>query len=370
MSFTLLNQDDQTSARRGMLTTAHGTVDTPVFMPVGTQATVKTMTAHELEELGASVVLGNAYHLNLRPGLEVIRKAGGLHKFMSWHNAILTDSGGYQVFSLSNLRKITEDGVHFQSHIDGKPMFIGPEEAMEIQAVLGSDIAMIFDECTSFPCTKEEAERSLDLTLKWAQRCRDFSRPERQMLFGIVQGGIYTELRQKAVQAIMQMDFDGYAIGGLSVGEPEEQMLTVLDVTAPLLPQKKPRYLMGVGTPPQLLKAIAKGIDMFDCVLPTRLARNGSAYTRRGCIPVKAARYKEDNNPVDSDCKCYTCRNYSRSYVRHLLNVNEILGSRLLTIHNLHFYLELMHEARKQIQAGTFETFMNDFIQRYSESEG
>ncbi|MFW6414399.1 MAG: tRNA guanosine(34) transglycosylase Tgt [Verrucomicrobiota bacterium] len=359
--FSLVQEDVNTSARHGLLHTAHGTIETPAFMPVGTQGTVKTMTPDEVAELGADIILANTYHLNLRPGLEVIEKAGGLHNFMNWNGAILTDSGGYQVFSLSKLRKITRDGVYFQSHIDGSRMFLGPDEAMQIQSVLGSDIAMVFDDCTAYPATREETEASLSLTLDWARKCRDFPRPPEQLLFGIVQGGFHPELRCRAATELIAMGFDGYAIGGLSVGETEPEMLEMLDVTAPLLPADRVRYLMGVGTPAQILQAIARGVDIFDCVLPTRIARNGSAYTRKGRIPIKASRYRTDRQPVDPECDCYTCTNYSRSYIRHLINVNEILGSRLLTIHNLHFYLKLMDRIRESIRQGTFSDFLRNY---------
>lgn len=357
--FSLLYEDAKTDARRGRLQTVHGTVETPAFMPVGTQGSVKAMTPHELDDLGAAVILANTYHLNLRPGIEVIEKAGGLHEFMNWPQTILTDSGGYQVFSLSKLRKITPEGVYFQSHIDGGKMFLGPEEAMRIQAVLGSDIAMVFDDCTGYPASKEETEKSLTLTLDWADKCRKFSRPAGQLLFGIVQGGFYPELRENAVAELISQGFDGYAVGGLSVGEPESEMLRILDCTTPLLPEDRVRYLMGVGTPAQIIQSVARGVDIFDCVLPTRLARNGSAYTHNGRLPIKASRYREDQQPVDPACDCYTCANYSRSYIRHLINVNEILGSRLLTIHNLHFYLGLMDKIRKSIKNGKFHELLN-----------
>ncbi|MCF7853684.1 MAG: tRNA guanosine(34) transglycosylase Tgt [Candidatus Pacebacteria bacterium] len=366
MPFQILETDSPTSARRGQLQTAHGIVQTPVFMPVGTQATVKTMTPHELEEMGGQILLGNTYHLSLRPGIDIIRNAGGLHSFMAWHGPILTDSGGYQVFSLSKLRKITPEGVRFQSHIDGSSLFLGPREAMDIQKNLGADIAMVFDECPSHASTHQQAAASLELTLEWASVCRDQERAPNQLVFGIVQGALYEDLRVHAAQALTSLDFDGYAIGGLSVGEPEDRMLEVLNWTAPRLPVDSPRYLMGVGTPPQIVEAVARGIDMFDCVLPTRLARNGSAFTSKGCIPIKAGRYKEDFAPIDNDCDCYTCRHFSRAYIRHLINVNEILASRLMTIHNLHFYLTLMRRLRNHLEEGTFQEFREAFHARYS----
>ena len=359
--FQLLGIDATTQARRGRVTTPHGTIETPVFMPVGTQATVKAMTPKELQEEDAEIILGNTYHLNLRPGMEIIRAAGGLHTFMAWPRPILTDSGGYQVFSLSKLRQLTPDGVRFQSHIDGQEIFLGPREAMAIQRDLGSDIAMVFDECTPYPCTHAEAAESLDLTLKWAAICRNAEHAPGQQVFGIVQGGLFQDLRKRSLEALVDLDFDGYAVGGLSVGEPEADMFDVLDWVGPLLPVDRPRYLMGVGTPTQILAGIARGVDMFDCVLPTRLARNGSAFTSTGCLPIKAARYKQDFRPIDEACDCYACQHFTRAYVRHLINVNEILASRLMTIHNLHFYLTLVRQARHHIEAGTFAEFHADF---------
>jgi queuine tRNA-ribosyltransferase len=364
-NFTLLHQDSSTQARCAILHTAHGDLETPVFMPVGTQATVKAMTPLELQELGAGIILGNTYHLTLRPGTEIIAAAGGLHGFMGWPGAILTDSGGYQVFSLAKLRKLTPEGVFFQSHIDGSPLFLGPREAMQIQRLLGSDIAMAFDECTPYPCSREQAAASLDLTSKWARQCRDSEPAPGQQVFGIVQGGCHLDLRAQAAAALVDIGFDGYALGGLSVGEPDDEMLPVIAHTAPLLPAQQPRYLMGVGTPPQILRAIALGIDMFDCVLPTRLGRNGSAFTRHGCIPVKAARYKADLEPIEASCTCYACANFSRAYIRHLINANEILASRLLTIHNLHFFLNLTQQARQHIRQGTYAGFVKDFTEEY-----
>lgn len=366
MRFTLSNNDSATAARAGRLQTAHGEIETPVFMPVGTQATVKAMTPHEVEELGARIILGNTYHLNIRPGTEIIRKAGGLHKFMGWPHSILTDSGGYQVFSLSKLRKITPEGVHFQSHVDGQALFLGPTEAMRIQRELGSDIAMVFDECTPYPCEYDSAAKSLELTTKWARECKEQERAPGQQVFGIVQGGMYMDLRRQSTEALVELGFDGYAVGGLSVGEPEEAMYEVLDNTLPFLPANHPRYLMGVGTPPQFLEAVARGVDMFDCVLPTRIARNGSAFTASGCIPIKAGRYKEDLEPIESGCECYACQHFSKAYIRHLINVNEILASRLMTIHNLHFYLNLMRQTRRHIVAGTYDTFYREFVSGYA----
>lgn len=354
-------------ARAGRLTTARGVIETPVFMPVGTQATVKCMTPGELRELGAQIILGNTYHLIIRPGLEVIRKAGGLHKFNGWAGPILTDSGGYQVFSLAKLRRISADGVEFQSHIDGATLFLGPREAMAAQATLGSDIAMAFDECPPWPCDREYACRSLELTLQWAARCREQSRPGHQLLFGIVQGSVYADLRERAARELSAMEFDGYAIGGVSVGEPVTEMYRQVEMSAPFLPEDKPRYVMGVGTPPQMLEMIARGVDMFDCVLPTRVARNGTIFTARGTYAIKNAQYREDFGPLEEGCACYACRNFSRAYVRHLLWANEILGLRLTTWHNLHMYVSLLGKARQAIVAGGFDEFRREFVAHYRE---
>ena len=339
-------------------------------MPVGTQGTVKAMTPAELRELNFSLILANTYHLYLRPGIDIIDRFGGLHDFIGWPGAILTDSGGYQVFSLSKLRKMTEKGVWFQSHIDGSTLFLGPKEAMAIQRSLEADIAMVFDECTPWPCTYEEAAESLRVTLLWAEQCREQPRAQGQKVFGIVQGGMYKDLREHSAQALTGLDFDGYAIGGLSVGEPETAMFEAVEWTVPHLPKERPRYLMGVGTPVQIIEAVARGIDMFDCVLPTRLARNGSAFTRDGCVPVKAGRYKQDKKPIESDCRCYACRNFSRAYIRHLLNSNEILGLRLMTMHNLRFYSQLMTEIRESITNGGFNEFRLQFNRRYLSGNG
>lgn len=365
MAYRIIRKDDRTRARRGELRTAHGIIQTPVFMPVGTQATVKAMAPCELRDLGAEIILGNTYHLNIRPGMEIMSAAGGLHRFMGWDRPILTDSGGYQVFSLSKLRKLKPDGVEFQSHVDGSTLFLGPREAMAVQKTIGSDIAMAFDECTPYPATHEEAHASLELTLEWAAVCRDQPRAEGQLVFGIAQGGMHRDLRERAVAAITDMGFDGLAVGGVSVGETEEEMMQVLDWVAPSLPAPLPHYLMGVGTPRQIVRAVARGIDMFDCVLPTRLGRNGSAYTATGTIPVKAGRYKDDFTPIEEGCECYACRNFTKAYIRHLLNVDEILGCRLLTTHNLFFYLNLMRTIRDHIEQGTFTEFHDRFIAAY-----
>ena len=360
------------AARRARLTLAHGVVETPAFMPVGTYGTVKAMMPAELVDLGAQIVLGNTFHLWLRPGTEVVRKHGGLHRFMGWERPILTDSGGFQVFSLGALRKVTEEGVRFRSPIDGAALFLTPEESMRIQTALDSDIAMIFDECTPYwiekpgqdgrPATAAEAAASMRLSLRWARRSREeFDRlGNRNALFGIVQGGMYTDLRDESREGLVRLGFDGYAIGGLSVGEPKEEMLRILAHTAPQLPRDRPRYLMGVGTPEDLLAAIGEGIDMFDCVLPTRNARNGWLFTRHGDIKIRNAAHRDDTRPLDPDCGCPTCRGFSRAYLHHLQRSNEILGARLNTIHNLHYYLDLMARARTAIEAGRFREFAQE----------
>ncbi len=343
-------------ARLGKLETPHGTIRTPIFMPVGTRATVKALAPRELEELGAQIILGNTYHLLLRPGEELMRKAGGLHGFSSWNHPILTDSGGFQVFSLAGLRKMKPDGVEFSSHIDGSRFFLGPKESIRMQRALNSDIVMAFDECTPYPCTFEEAEKSLNITLRWARMSREQPLNEGQQLFGIVQGSVYPELRERAAKAIAEMDFSGYAVGGVSVGEKEEDMFLAMEHTVPFLPENKPHYLMGVGTPRQILEGVKRGIDMFDCVMPTRLARHGSAFIRGGMtIPAKAAKYREDFSPVDERCSCYTCRNFTKAYIRHLLNVDEILGMQLLSLHNVNYFLRLTERIREAIANDTLE---------------
>jgi queuine tRNA-ribosyltransferase len=381
-------RDERTAARVGRLQTAHGAVETPVFMPVGTQATVKCMSPDELRQLGAQIILSNTYHLVIRPGTELIQKAGGLHKFMGWDGAILTDSGGYQVFSLAKLRKITADGVEFQSHVDGATLFLGPKEAMAAQAALGSDIAMAFDECPPWPCDREYACASVERTLQWAARCRETvaqasslypgaeartetgKMPVRrgQLLFGIVQGSVYPELRERCARELTAMEFEGYAVGGVSVGEPFTEMVKQVETTLPHLPVDKPRYLMGVGTPPQLVELVARGVDMFDCVLPTRVARHGAVFTTTGCYAIKNAVHREEFIPLEEGCACATCRQFSRAYLRHLFRTNEILGLRLLTMHNLHVYLELMRRVRAAIAADRFEEFRRDFVARYTEN--
>ena len=350
-------------ARRGQLTLAHGTVQTPAFMPVGTYGTVKAMSPVELRDIGAQIVLGNTFHLWLRPGLEVIEAHGGLHDFMGWKGPILTDSGGFQVFSLGALRKITEEGVKFQSPVNGDKCFLSPEESMRIQKVLNSDIVMIFDECTPHPATEREAAESMRLSLRWADRSKKAHEGNPNALFGIVQGGMFENLRDESMKELVNIDFDGYAIGGLSVGEPKEDMLRILKHTTPQLPHDKPRYLMGVGTPEDIVAAVSQGIDMFDCVMQTRNARNGMLFTRYGDIKIKNAQFKLDTRPLDEQCACYTCRNFSRAYLHHLHRLNEILGSRLNTIHNLHYYQELMGELRTAIRMNQFTDFLAQFSQ-------
>ncbi len=350
-------------ARRGQITLAHGTVQTPAFMPVGTYGTVKAMSPDELRDIGAHIVLGNTFHLWLRPGLEVIEAHGGLHRFMGWDGPILTDSGGFQVFSLGALRKITEEGVTFQSPVNGDKCFLSPEESMRIQKVLNSDIVMIFDECTPHPATEAEAAESMRLSLRWAERSKKAHEGNANALFGIVQGGMYENLRDESMQELVNINFDGYAIGGLSVGEPKEDMLRILKHTTPQLPQDKPRYLMGVGTPEDIVTAVSQGVDMFDCVMPTRNARNGMLFTRNGDIKIKNAKFRVDTRPLDPQCACYTCRNFSRAYLHHLHRLNEILGSRLNTIHNLHYYQELMEGLRTAISKDQFANFQTQFSQ-------
>ena len=353
--FTLKQKSSECAARLGVLETPHGSIQTPVFMPVGTRGTVKAMSPRELEELECQIILGNTYHLLLRPGPDLIERAGGLHKFAAWDHPILTDSGGFQVFSLAGLRKMKPDGVEFASHIDGSRFFLGPKESAAVQRALGSDIVMAFDECTPYPCTYKDAEKSLLLTHRWESVSREQPLKDGQQMFGIVQGSVYRELRERSAEFITSLDFNGYAIGGVSVGESEREMYEVMDWTVHLLPENKPRYLMGVGTPRQIYEGIKRGIDMFDCVMPTRLARHGTAFvTGGGTLAVKGAKCREDFGPVDEHCDCYACRNFSRAYIRHLLNVNEILGVRLLSFHNIAYFMRLMREIRQAIADGTF----------------
>jgi queuine tRNA-ribosyltransferase len=361
MQFKLKNTDGY--ARRGQLTFSRGIIETPIFMPVGTYGTVKSLTPEDLTGIGAQIILGNTFHLMLRPGMEVVKAHGDLHDFIHWQKPILTDSGGFQVFSLGAMRKITEEGVTFKSPINGSKIFMGPEESMQVQRDLGSDIVMIFDECTPYPATVEEAADSMRLSLRWAQRSKQAHGDNPSALFGIVQGGMYGSLRQESIEGLVDIGFDGYAIGGLSVGEPKEEMMATLDVVHHKMPVNKPRYLMGVGTPEDLVEAVRRGIDMFDCVMPTRNARNGHLFTRFGVVKIRNSQYELDTRPVDEECACYTCQNYSRSYLRHLDKCKEMLGSRLNTIHNLYYYLQLMEEMREAISNSEFEDFIKKFYQ-------
>jgi len=367
--FTQTARQTGGEARTGVLTTVHGEIPTPVFMPVGTQGTVKAMTPVMLEEAGARLILANTYHLYLRPGRDLIKKFGGLHKFMNWSGAILTDSGGFQVFSLGALRKITADGVLFQSHIDGSKHFISPETAIGIQEDLGADMIMAFDECTPYPATREQANVSLDITLDWAVRCKKAKKREDQALFGIVQGGTYLDLRSEALSRITEIGFDGYALGGLSVGEPKDKMMEIVQEMAPRLPERHPRYVMGVGTPEDIVRCIDLGIDMFDCVMPTRCARNGLLFTNQEKVVIKNARYRNDQSPLDAACDCYTCRNFTRAYLRHLYVSGEILAMILNTIHNVRFYQRLMEDIRGALHNGDFQRFSRDFLARMDDSD-
>lgn len=355
-------------ARRGRLVFERGTVETPAFMPVGTYGTVKAMTPEELTELGAQIVLGNTFHLMLRPGTEIIKKHGDLHNFMHWQGPILTDSGGFQVWSLGKLRKITEEGVKFSSPIDGSKVFMGPEESMQVQRDLGSDIVMIFDECTPYPAEEKDVRESMELSLRWAKRSKQAHGDNPSALFGIVQGGMYENLRETSLNGLKEIGFDGYAIGGLSVGEPKEEMLKVLDHLKSRMPEDYPRYLMGVGTPEDIVEAVRRGIDMFDCVMPTRNARNGFLFTSKGMVRIRNAKYTDDTGPVDDECDCYTCKNYSRSYLRHLDKTKEILGSRLNTIHNLHYYQHVMAGLRDALDKGNLDKFVTEFYAKRDQS--
>ena len=366
IKYELIKECKQTGARLGRLHTPHGIIETPIFMPVGTQATVKAMTPEELKDMEAQIILSNTYHLYQRPGHELVAEAGGLHKFMNWDRPILTDSGGFQVFSLGELRKITEEGVTFQSHLDGSRHFLSPEKVMEIENALGADIIMAFDECAPYPADHDYVKKSLERTTRWAVRCKDAHKnTENQALFGIIQGGMYRDLREQSAAELIPLDFPGYAIGGLSVGEPKDLMYEVLDYTTPLMPKDKPRYLMGVGSPDALIEGAIRGVDMFDCVLPTRIARNGTAMTSEGKVVIKNAKYTRDFTPLDPNCDCYCCKNYTRAYLRHLYKADEILSSRLMSTHNLHFLINLMKQVREAIKEDRLMDFRNDFFEKY-----
>ena len=371
ITYELLHQDKNSGARRGVVHTPHGDIQTPVFMPVGTQATVKSMTPEELkEEVGAQIILSNTYHLYLRPGEKIVKEAGGLHKFMNWDKPILTDCGGFQVFSLSDLRTISEDGVEFRSHLDGSKHFFTPEKVMQIEEDLGADIIMSFDECCPYPSTYEYTKESMNRTTRWAIRCKNVHKNiDKQGLFGIIQGGFYKDLRKKSAEDLIKLDLPGYAIGGISVGEPKEEFLDILRYTTPLMPADKPRYLMGVGTPDYLIEAAISGIDMCDCVLPTRIARNGTAMTWNGKVVIRNATYERDFTPLDPECNCYTCKNYTRAYIRHLVKTKEILGTRLLSIHNLYFLTKLMERVRIEIENDNILEFRNQFYKKYGYSK-
>jgi queuine tRNA-ribosyltransferase len=363
--FEVINTDASSKARLGRIQTRRGSIDTPVFMPVGTQASVKAIDPRELEEMGTQIILGNTYHLSIRPGLEIIEAAGGLHKFMNWSLPILTDSGGFQVFSLAKIRKIRSHGVEFRSHLDGSLLFLGPREAMEVQRILGSDIAMVFDECPAHNCTAEQAREAVERTITWARVCREQPRAPGQVSFGIVQGGTDPHLREHCARELVAMDFEGYAIGGVSVGEPEPEMMHAVELAEPFLPAEKPRYAMGLGTPAQIVELVARGVDMFDCVLPTRVARNGTAFTYKGTISIKAGFNKADFRPIEEGCECYACKNFTRAYLRHLLNVDEILGLRMLSVHNSFMYMKVMRDIRSHIANGTFAEFRESFARTY-----
>jgi queuine tRNA-ribosyltransferase len=363
--FELLKTDSLSRARLGRLHTTRGVVETPVFMPVGTQASVKALDPRELLEMGTQILLGNTYHLSIRPGLEIMEAAGGLHKFMNWNLPILTDSGGFQVFSLAKIRKIKSHGVEFRSHLDGSLLFLGPKESMHIQRVLGSDIAMVFDDCPPHGASAADVRGAVERTVRWARECREQPRAAGQFVFGIVQGANDAKMREHCARELVAMDFDGYAIGGVSVGEPEPEMMSAVEMTEPHLPAHKARYAMGLGTPAQLVELVARGVDMFDCVLPTRVARNGTAFTMQGTISIKGGAYKADFGPIEEGCECFACRHFTRAYIRHLLNVNEILGLRMVSVHNSHLYLKVMANIRAHLAAGTFSDFRREFIAGY-----
>jgi queuine tRNA-ribosyltransferase len=367
--FELLKTDALTKARLGRLTTKHGVVDTPVFMSVGTQGSVKALDPRELDEMGTQIILGNTYHLNIRPGMDIIRAAGGLHNFINWQKPILTDSGGFQVFSLAKIRKVKTHGVEFRSHLDGSPLFLGPKEAMEIQRTLGSDVAMVFDECPAHDAPARDQRNAVERTIRWAKECREQPRAEGQLVFGICQGGSNPELREQCAKALVAMEFDGYAIGGVSVGEPEPEMMKAVELAEPHLPAHKARYAMGLGTPAQMVELVARGVDMFDCVLPTRVARNGTAFTRKGQYGLKGGAYKADFRPIEEGCECFACKLFTRAYLRHLLNVNEILGLRMVSLHNSYMYVKLMADVRAALAAGTFSDFYREFIANFVPSQ-
>jgi queuine tRNA-ribosyltransferase len=368
--FDLLLTDTDTAARRGRLRTRHGVIETPIFMPVGTQGTVKALTPQHLHDIDAQIILGNTYHLNLRPGSDLVREMGGLHKFMNWDKPILTDSGGFQVFSLAKLRKLHDNGIEFQSHLDGRKCFLGPKEVMEIQTNLGSDIAMVIDECPPWPCERDACAAAVERSLRWATQCRDIAQEsgffaDGHHLFGIVQGSTFDDMRREAAESLAELDLPGYAVGGVSVGEPEPEMLKQVGATTQFMPTNKPRYTMGLGTPPQLLKMVALGVDMFDCVLPSRVARNGLVFTPDGPMNLRNKRFQADQNPIVEGMQNYTCRNFTRAYLRHLVLAEEMLAGTLLTLHNLHFYLDLMTQVRTHLEAGDFASWHLDWIARY-----
>jgi queuine tRNA-ribosyltransferase len=367
--FELFKTDPSSRARLGRLTTTRGVIDTPAFMPVGTQGSVKALDPRELEEMGVQIILGNTYHLNIRPGLEIISAAGDLHKFINWPKPILTDSGGFQVFSLAKIRKIKEHGVEFRSHLDGSLLFLGPKEAMHIQKVLASDIAMVFDDCPPHDSPLREMRAAVERTIRWAAECREQPRAPGQMYFGIVQGGSNAALREECAKKLVAMDFDGYAIGGVSVGEPEPEMMKAVEFTEPFLPANKARYAMGLGTPAQMVELVARGVDMFDCVLPTRVARNGTAFTAKGTVNIKAGFNKGDFRPIEEGCECYACRNFTRAYLRHLLKAGEILGLRMVSVHNSHMYMKLMADIRSAIAGRTFAEFRREFVANFVPSQ-
>ena len=369
MSYRLLKRDRETKARYGMLSTAHGDIEMPTFMPVGTQATVKTLSNRDLVDAGIEIILSNAYHLYLRPGEEVLKRAGGLHKFCGWRRPILTDSGGFQVFSLATLMKVTKEGVRFSSHLDGSKHFLAPEDVIRLQASFGSDIMMPLDECVHYPCSEDKARDSLGLTTEWARRSKEahrlYAENSNQLLFGIIQGSSYLNLRREASERLIDIGFDGYAVGGVSVGEPEDLIYEIVNYTTDYMPEDKPRYLMGVGMPLDIIEAVSMGIDMFDCVVPTRNGRSGTAFNLKGKLPLRNNAYISDFSPIDGECGCYTCRNYTRAYIRHLYNTDEILGLRLVSLHNIHFYATLMNNIRKAIKEDKFAEFKKRFIKEY-----